>query len=68
MAVTIEKDKDVATAVEQQETFDIVETKNEIVSTASIAKSNKQGWGLACIRRGQAPSDKLRSSYLVMSK
>ena len=26
------------------------------------------GVGLACIRRGQAPSDKLRSSYLVMSK
>ena len=37
-------------------------------SPASIEKSNKQGWGLACIRRGQAPSDKLRSSYLVMSK
>lgn len=32
MAVTIEKDKDVTTTVEQQETFDIVETKNEIVS------------------------------------
>lgn len=32
MAVTIEKDKDVTTVAEQQETFDIVETKNEIVS------------------------------------
>ena len=37
-------------------------------SPASIAKSNKQGWGLACIRRWGTPSDKLRSSYLVMSK
>ena len=24
-------------------------------SPASIAKSNKQGWGLACIRRGGKP-------------
>ena len=46
---------------------DIFLTKSS-KSPASIAKSNKQGWGLACIRRGQAPSDKLRSSYLVMSK
>ena len=26
------------------------------------------GWGLVCIRRSEAPSDKLRSSYSVMSK
>ena len=37
-------------------------------SPASIARSNKQWVGLACIRRGTSPPDKLRSSYSVMSK
>ena len=38
-------------------------------SPASIAKSNKQ-WVGTCLYQGgvQAPSDKLRSSYSVMSK
>ncbi len=35
-------------------------------SPASIAKSNKQGTSL--YQEGVSPSDKLRSSYLVMSK
>ena len=37
-------------------------------SPASIAKAISSGWGLACIRRSATPSDKLRSSYSVMSK
>ena len=38
-------------------------------SPASIAKSNKQWVGTCLYQKGyKAPSDKLRSSYLVMSK
>ena len=38
-------------------------------SPASIAKSNKQWVGICFVSEGvQAPSDKLRSSYSVMSK
>ena len=37
-------------------------------SPASIARSNKQWWDLLISGGVQAPADKLRSSYSVMSK